>query len=216
RFSIEGNDMMVPMLDLAIEQAAVVGAHEVIIGMAHRGRLNVLTHVVGRPYAAIIAEFEGAHAGFGTTGDVKYHLGAEGTFATPSGQPLNVTLLPNPSHLEFISPVALVNARARQPDRTIRVPQCAPESVLSMLIHGDAAFIGQGVVPETLNLADLLGSRTGGTVHLIANNQIGFTTLPRESRSTRYASDIARGFNIPIFHVNADDPEACLAVIRIA
>lgn len=216
RFSIEGNDMMVPMLDLAIEQAAVVGAHEVIIGMAHRGRLNVLTHVVGRPYAAIIAEFEGAHAGFGTTGDVKYHLGAEGTFATPSGQPLNVTLLPNPSHLEFISPVVLGNARARQTDRKNRVPHRKPESVLPILIHGDAAFIGQGVVPETLNLADLLGYRTGGTVHLIANNQIGFTTLPRESRSTRYASDIARGFNIPIFHVNADDPEACLAVIRIA
>ncbi|HEX6940784.1 MAG TPA: 2-oxoglutarate dehydrogenase E1 component [Longimicrobiales bacterium] len=216
RFSIEGTDMMVPMLDLAIERAAAAGAREVVIGMAHRGRLNVLTHVVGRPYATIIAEFEGAHAGFGTTGDVKYHLGAEGTYATLSGEPLNVTLVPNPSHLEFVNPVVEGISRARQTDRSGREARRDPTAVLPVLIHGDAAFAGQGVVPETLNLARLDGYRTGGTLHIIANNQIGFTTTPREGRSTRYASDLARGFDIPIFHVNADDPEACLSVVRLA
>ncbi|HEX7117900.1 MAG TPA: 2-oxoglutarate dehydrogenase E1 component [Longimicrobiales bacterium] len=216
RFSIEGTDMMVPMLDQAIERAAAAGAREVVIGMAHRGRLNVLTHVVGRPYQTIIAEFEGAHAGFGTTGDVKYHLGAEGTYATLSGEPLNVVLVPNPSHLEFVDPVVEGMARARQTDRSGRDAHRDPNAVLPILIHGDAAFAGQGVVPETLNLARLNGYRTGGTLHIIANNQIGFTTTPREGRSTRYASDLARGFDIPIFHVNADDPEACLSVVRLA
>src|SRR5690606_17804008 len=192
------------------------GVRDVIIGMAHRGRLNVLTHVVGRPYSAIIAEVEGAHAGFGTTGDVKYHLGAEGTYATLSGEPLNVTLVPNPSHLEFVDPVVEGMARARQTDFSSATIRRDPKAVLPVLIHGDAAFAGQGVVPETLNLARVDGYRTGGTLHIIVNNQIGFTTTPRESRSTRYSSDLARGFDIPIFHVNADDPEACLSVIRLA
>jgi 2-oxoglutarate dehydrogenase E1 component len=216
RFSIEGTDMMVPMLDLAIEKAAGAGTREVIIGMAHRGRLNVLTQVVGRPYSAIIAEFEGQHAGFGTTGDVKYHLGAEGTYATASGQPLNVTLVPNPSHLEYVNAIVEGMARARQSDRSGPVLRRDESAVLPVLIHGDAAFAGLGIVPETLNLAALDGYRTGGTLHIIANNQIGFTTEPSDSRSTRYASDVARGYNIPIFHVNADDPEACLAVVRLA
>ncbi|HKJ92205.1 MAG TPA: thiamine pyrophosphate-dependent enzyme, partial [Longimicrobiales bacterium] len=215
RFSIEGNDMLVPMLDLAIEQAATEGAREVVLGMAHRGRLNVLAHVLGRPYAAIIAEFEGLHHGAGT-GDVKYHLGADGTYATRSGEPLTVTMAPNPSHLEYVNPVVEGMARAKQTDRSGTRIEQNDAAVLPVLIHGDAAFAGQGIVAETLNLSALPGYRTGGTLHVIVNNQIGFTTDPAEDRSTRYASDLARGFDVPIFHVNADDPEACLAVVRLA
>ncbi len=207
---------MIPMLDLAVERAAATNARDVIIGMAHRGRLNVLTHVVGRPYSAIIGEFEGEYQEFGTTGDVKYHLGAEGTYATASGEPLNVYLPPNPSHLEFIDAVVQGMARAKQTNRRSQILLRNEAAVLPILIHGDAAFAGQGVVPETLNMARLNGYRTGGTIHLIANNQIGFTTNPSASRSTRYSSDIARGFGFPVFHVNADDPEACLAVMRLA
>jgi 2-oxoglutarate dehydrogenase E1 component len=216
RFSGEGNDLMIPMLDLAVERAAATNARDVIIGMAHRGRLNVLTHVVGRPYTAILSEFEGEHQDFGTTGDVKYHLGAEGTYATASGEPLNVYLPPNPSHLEFIDAVVQGMARAKQTNRHSQLLLRNEAAVLPILLHGDAAFAGQGVVPETLNLARLSGYRTGGTIHLITNNQIGFTTNPSASRSTRYSSDIALGFGFPVFHVNADDPEACLAVMRLA
>jgi 2-oxoglutarate dehydrogenase E1 component len=216
RFSIEGTDMMVPMLDLAIERGAANGAREVVIGMAHRGRLNVLAHVLGVPYADLIAKFEGRHAMTAGTGDVKYHLGAEGTYATRSGEPLTVLLAPNPSHLEFVNPVVEGMTRAKQSDRRHRVLQRHEERVLPILIHGDAAFSGQGVVAETLNLARLNGYRTGGTLHIIANNQVGFTTDPRDARSTDYASDLARGFDVPVFHVNADDPEACLAVVRLA
>lgn len=216
RFSIEGLDMMVPMLDLAIERAAAAGAREVVIGMAHRGRLNVLAHVLGVPYSRLIAKFEGKYAQTGGTGDVKYHLGAEGTYATASGDPLSVVLAPNPSHLEFIDAVVAGMARAKQTDRTGPGPKRNEASVLPIMIHGDAAFSGQGVVPETLNLANLKGYRVGGSLHIIANNQVGFTTDPSEGRSTDYASDLARGFDIPILHVNADDPEACLAVIRLA
>jgi 2-oxoglutarate dehydrogenase E1 component len=215
RFSVEGNDMLIPMLDLAIEQAATAGAREVVVGMAHRGRLNVLAHVLGRPYEKILAEFEGQQLGSGT-GDVKYHLGAEGTYATASGEPLTVTLAPNPSHLEFVNPVVEGIARARQTDVSTRDLSRDPARVLPVLMHGDAAFAGQGVVAETLNLARLRGYETGGTLHIIVNNQIGFTTDPDEARSTNYASDLARGFDIPVFHVNADDPEACLAVVRLA
>ncbi len=216
RFSIEGTDMMVPMLDLAIERAAAAGAAEVAIGMAHRGRLNVLAHVLGVPWAEIIAKFEGRHAHTAGTGDVKYHLGAEGTYATASGTPLTVRLAPNPSHLEFVNPVVEGMARARQTDRSGRELRRDEDRVVPILIHGDAAFSGQGVVAETLNLARLDGYRTGGTLHVIANNQIGFTTDPGDDRSVDYASDLAHGFDIPIFHVNADDPEACLAVVRLA
>jgi 2-oxoglutarate dehydrogenase E1 component len=216
RFSIEGTDMMVPMLDLAIERGAAAGAREVVIGMAHRGRLTVLAHVLGVPYADLIAKFEGRHALTAGTGDVKYHLGAEGTYATRSGEPLTVVLAPNPSHLEFVNPVVEGMTRAKQSNRRQRELRHDPDRVLPILIHGDAAFSGQGVVAETLNIARLSGYHTGGTLHIIANNQVGFTTDPREARSSDYASDLARGFDIPIFHVNADDPEACLAVVRLA
>ena len=216
RFSIEGNDMMVPMLDLAIERAATAGAREVAIGMAHRGRLNVLAHVLGMSYGDIIAKFEGIHAQMAGTGDVKYHLGAEGTYATASGEPLTVMLAPNPSHLEFVHAVIEGITRARQCDRSGPQMKQDENLVVPIIIHGDAAFSGQGVVPETLNLARLRGYRVGGTLHIIANNQVGFTTNPSEARSTDYSSDIARGFDIPVFHVNADDPEACLAVTRLA
>jgi 2-oxoglutarate dehydrogenase E1 component len=216
RFSIEGTDMMVPMLDLAIERAGGAGAREVVIGMAHRGRLNVLAHVLGMPYAELIEKFEGRHAQMAGTGDVKYHLGAEGTYATPSGEPLTVLLAPNPSHLEFVNAIVAGMTRAKQSDRHTRTLRRDEDLVVPIVIHGDAAFSGQGVVPETLNLARLAGYRVGGTLHIIANNQVGFTTNPSEARSTDYSSDLARGFDVPVFHVNADDPEACLAVTRLA
>jgi 2-oxoglutarate dehydrogenase E1 component len=216
RFSIEGTDVMVPMLDLAVERAASRGAREVVIGMAHRGRLNVLAHVLKLPYEKIIAKFEGRHAETAGTGDVKYHLGADTTYATQSGEPLSVQLAPNPSHLEFVDAVVVGMARAKQTDRTVKELKRNEDSVLAIQIHGDAAFAGQGVVPETLNLAQVPAYRVGGSLHIIANNQVGFTTGPREARSTHYASDLARGYDLPIFHVNGDDPEACLAVTRLA
>ncbi|HWV57266.1 MAG TPA: thiamine pyrophosphate-dependent enzyme, partial [Longimicrobiales bacterium] len=178
RFSVEGTDMLVPMLDAAIEAAAADGAERVVLGMAHRGRLNVLTHVLGRPYEAIISEFEGRHAGYGTTGDVKYHLGATGSYTTISGKTLAVELVPNPSHLEFVNPVVEGVARARQTRVDGRTTVRDPQSTLPILIHGDAAFAGQGVVSETLNFALLEGYSTGGTLHIIVNNQVGFTTDP--------------------------------------
>ncbi|MBL0179662.1 MAG: multifunctional oxoglutarate decarboxylase/oxoglutarate dehydrogenase thiamine pyrophosphate-binding subunit/dihydrolipoyllysine-residue succinyltransferase subunit [Gemmatimonadetes bacterium] len=222
RFSIEGLDIMVPMLDLTIELAADAGARDVVLGMAHRGRLNVLVHTVGRPYEALFAEFEGAKQPTGGmtpdggTGDVKYHHGAEGAFVTQGGKAITVALLPNPSHLEFIGPVVDGRARAAQTNRRGREAVVDTTAALPVIIHGDAAFPGQGVVAETLNLGDLAGYHTGGSVHLIANNQVGFTTDPRDGRSTRWASDLAKGFDIPIIHVNADDPEACLAAVRLA
>jgi 2-oxoglutarate dehydrogenase E1 component len=208
--------MLLPMLDLAIERAADSGATEIVIGMAHRGRLNVLAHVLGMSYADMIARFEGRLAATAGTGDVKYHLGAEGTYATRSGNPLTVLLAPNPSHLEFVNPIVEGMTRARQSKRNVPRLERNENLVVPILIHGDAAFVGQGVVTETLNLAKLAGYRTGGTLHIIANNQVGFTTDPHEARSADYASDPARGFDIPIFHVSADDPEACLAVVRLA
>jgi len=223
RFSIEGVDMLVPMLDLVIELAAQQGAREVVLGMAHRGRLNVLAHTVGRPYETIFAEFEGAKStelgGLtpeGGTGDVKYHHGAEGAYKTRSGKVLTVTLSPNPSHLEFVGPVVDGRARAEQTNRRGREAHHDPTAALPVIIHGDAAFAGQGVVSETLNLGALKGYRTGGTIHLITNNQVAFTTDMADSRSTRHASDLAKGFDIPLIHVNADDAEACLAAVRLA
>ncbi len=223
RFSIEGVDLLVPMLDLTIELAAESGARDVVMGMAHRGRLNVLAHTVGRPYETIFAEFEGGRhveAGQltpeGGTGDVKYHHGAEGAYVTSKGKAITVTLCPNPSHLEFVAPVVDGRARARQTQRRGRQAHHDPSSALPVTIHGDAAFAGQGVVAETLNLGSLKGYRTGGTLHVITNNQVGFTTDMDDARSTRYASDLAKGFDIPIIHVNADDPEACLAAVRLA
>ena len=223
QFSIEGLDSLVPMLDDTIELAAEAGAREVVLGMAHRGRLNVLAHTVGRPYGSILVEFEGEQmlskdtaAPEGGTGDVKYHYGASGTYSTRSGRSLTVTMSPNPSHLEYVNPVIEGRARADQTTRKGREPAHDPNAVLPVLIHGDAAFPGQGIVAETLNLQALAGYSTGGTIHVIANNQLGFTTDPHESRSTRYASDLAKGFDIPIIHVNADDVEACIAAVRLA
>src|SRR5207248_2566152 len=203
QFSVEGLDSLIPMLDEAIDLAAEGGAHEVVIGMAHRGRLNVLAHVVGRPYETILREFEGertleavaAHPE-GGTGDVKYHLGAEGARSTPAGD-ITVTLAANPSHLEAVDPVVEGRARAEQTDRATRYGFHEPSVALPILIHGDASFPGQGGVAETLNLSALDGYSTGGTLHLIANNQVGFTTDPSEGRSTRYSSDLAKGFDVP-------------------
>jgi 2-oxoglutarate dehydrogenase E1 component len=222
QFSIEGLDVMVPMLDEAIELAAENGAHEVVIGMAHRGRLNVLAHTLGLGYDSIIREFEGERTidavvatDEGGTGDVKYHLGAEGTRSTPAGE-ITVTLAANPSHLEAVDPVVEGRARAEQTDRSTRYGMHDPSVALPILIHGDASFPGQGEVAETLNLSALDGYSTGGTLHVIANNQIGFTTDPTEGRSTRYSSDLAKGFDIPIIHVNADDPDAAISAVRLA
>jgi 2-oxoglutarate dehydrogenase E1 component len=222
QFSIEGLDVMVPMLDEAVGIAAETGAHEVVIGMAHRGRLNVLAHTLGLGYDSIIREFEGERTieavvatEEGGTGDVKYHLGAEGTRSTPAGE-ITVTLAANPSHLEAVDPVVEGRARAEQTDRSTRYGLHDPSVALPVLIHGDASFPGQGGVAETLNLSELDGYSTGGTLHLIANNQIGFTTDPSEGRSTRYSSDLAKGFDVPIIHVNADDPEAAISAVRLA
>jgi 2-oxoglutarate dehydrogenase E1 component len=222
QFSVEGLDVMIPMLDEAIELAATGGAHEVVLGMAHRGRLNVLAHVVGRPYETILREFEGERtieavvsSEEGGSGDVKYHLGAQGIRSTQSGD-ITITLVSNPSHLEAVDPVVEGRARAEQTDRSSRQGYADPAVALPILIHGDASFAGQGVVAETLNLQALPGYSTGGTLHLISNNQVGFTTDPESGRSTRYSSDLAKGFDIPIVHVNADDPEAALASIRLA
>ena len=223
RFSIEGVDLLVPMLDLVLELSAERGAREVVVGMAHRGRLNVLTHNVGRPEVTIFAEFEGGkkvEGGFAApedgTGDVKYHHGAEGAYKTRSGKAITVALAHNPSHLEFVGPVVDGRARARQTTRRGQEAVQDPSIAVPVVIHGDAAFAGQGVVAETLNLGNLRGYRVGGTIHLITDNQVGFTTDMLDARSTRHASDMAKGFDIPIIHVNADDAEACLSATRLA
>jgi 2-oxoglutarate dehydrogenase E1 component len=222
QFSIEGLDVMVPMLDESIEVAASAGAHEVVMGMAHRGRLNVLAHVIGHPYESILREFEGERAfeavvsdPEGGTGDVKYHIGARGVRHASAGK-IAVSLASNPSHLEAVNPVVEGETRAFQTDRSSPDGAVDPAVALPILIHGDAAFAGQGVVPETLNFQALAGYTTGGTLHIIANNQVGFTTDPNQGRSTRYSSDLAKGFDNPIIHVNADDPEGAIAAIRLA
>jgi 2-oxoglutarate dehydrogenase E1 component len=222
QFSIEGLDVMVPMLDEAIELSAKAGAHEIVIGMAHRGRLSVLAHTLGQPYELILREFEGERSieavvstQEGGSGDVKYHLGAEGVRTTKAGE-ITVALCANPSHLEAVDPVVEGRARAEQTDRSTRAGVHDPGVALPILIHGDAAFAGQGVVAETFNLEGLAGYTTGGTLHLIANNQVGYTTDPAEGRSSRYSSDLAKGFDVPIIHVNADDPEAAISAIRLA
>jgi 2-oxoglutarate dehydrogenase E1 component len=221
QFSVEGLDVMIPMLDETIELAAQSGAHDVVMGMAHRGRLNVLAHTIGMPYEYILREFEGERTldavtadPEGGTGDVKYHLAAHGTRTTENGK-VGVRLVANPSHLEAVDPVVEGRTRAEQTDRSTRSGAHDPSVALPVLLHGDAAFAGQGIVAETLNLHGLEGYSTGGTVHLITNNQIGFTTDPNEGRSTRYSSDLAKGFDVPIVHVNADDPEAAISAVRL-
>jgi 2-oxoglutarate dehydrogenase E1 component len=225
-FSIEGLDAVVPMIDELVTIANRGGAEEVVIGMAHRGRLDVLAHNLGRSVESIMAEFEGAQAlervkrvaaiPHGGTGDVKYHHGAEGLFTTANGETIKIRLYPNPSHLEFVDPVVTGAARAEQTSHSGPILHHNPERAVPLLLHGDAAFPGQGVVAETLNLQSLDGYSTGGTIHLIQDNQVGFTTDPEEGRSTPYASDMAKGFNVPIVHVNADDVEACISAIRLA
>ena len=222
QFSLEGLDVLIPMLDESIELAAASGAHEVVLGMAHRGRLNVLAHTIGMPYEQILREFEGertievvAADVEGGTGDVKYHLGAEGVRPTASGQ-IAVTLAANPSHLEAVDPVVEGMTRAAQTDRSSRDGAHDPTAAMPILLHGDAAFAGQGIVAETFNLYALEGYSTGGTLHIITNNQVGFTTDPAQGRSTRHSSDLAKGFDTPIIHVNADDPEAAISAIRLA
>src|SRR3954463_4459476 len=223
QFSIEGLDMTVPMLDELIQLSAVHGAREVVVGMAHRGRLNVLAHNLGRPYETIFAEFEGASnldavttIPQGGTGDVKYHHGAQGSYGLPDGESILVNLESNPSHLEFVDPVVVGAARAAQTTRQGPHAHRDSAAAVPIQLHGDAAFPGQGVVPETLNLQGLDGYAVGGSIHLITNNQVGFPTDPDDARSTRWASDLAKGFDVPIIHVNADDVAACVSAVRLA
>jgi 2-oxoglutarate decarboxylase len=223
QFSIEGLDMTVPMIDEAIQLAAAHGAREVVVGMAHRGRLNVLAHNLGRPYETIFAEFEGASTmeaitsiPQGGTGDVKYHHGAQGTYQLPNGDSILVNLESNPSHLEYVHPVVVGATRAAQTTRQGPHAHRDTNSAVPIVLHGDAAFPAQGVVAEALNLQAVDGYKVGGTLHLIQNNQVGFTTDPEDARSTRWASDLAKGFDVPIIHVNADDVAACVSAVRLA
>jgi 2-oxoglutarate dehydrogenase E1 component len=225
-FTLEGLDAIVPMLDEAVTLAHRAGAEEVVFGMAHRGRLSVIAHNVGRPVESILAEFEGskqieavkavAAIPHGGTGDVKYHYGHQGIYETSEGEKIAVRLYPNPSHLEFVDPVVVGGARYLQSEFEGARLSHDPKRAVPVLLHGDAAFPGQGVVAETLNLQALRGYTTGGTIHVIQNNQVGFTTDPEDARSTPYAADMAKGFNVPIVHVNADDVEACSAAVRLA
>ncbi len=214
RFSMEGAESVIPMLDFLFNEAASDGVVEGVIGMAHRGRLNVLANTLGKSYEQIFREFEGdidpnSREG---SGDVKYHLGAEGVHQTPGGAHMQLTLASNPSHLEAVDPIVEGMARAKQ----LLINDKNRSLVIPVLLHGDAAFAGQGVVAETLNLSQLKGYRTGGTVHLVINNQIGFTTGPEAARSSVYATDVAKMVQAPIFHVNGDDPEACIRAVKLA
>jgi len=214
RFSLEGGETLIAALDILIEDCPGNGVEEIVMGMAHRGRLNVLANIVGKSYQYLFREFsenyipESIHG----DGDVKYHLGYESTVKTSGGEPIELRLAANPSHLEAVDPVVQGKARARQRIRG----DLERKRVLPLLLHGDAAFAGQGVVAETFNLAKLKGYRTGGTIHIVINNQIGFTTDPRDSRSSRYCTDIAKMIDVPIFHVNGDDPLAVCQVMRLA
>ena len=214
RFSLEGGETTIPLIDEICEAAAEAGLDEVTMGMAHRGRLNVLANIVGKKYSQIFREFEGNidPRTVQGSGDVKYHLGAEGEFLAGSGDQIKVSVAANPSHLEAVDPVLEGIARAKQD----MLNRGADYPVLPLLIHGDAAFAGQGVVAETLNLSQLRGYRTGGTIHVVVNNQVGFTTSPGSSRSSLYCTDVARMVQAPIFHVNGDDPEACIRVARLS
>jgi 2-oxoglutarate dehydrogenase E1 component len=216
RFSLEGGESLIPLLDEILQDSARANLDEVVIGMSHRGRLNVLANIVGKPYEKIFSEFEGhldlksAHG----SGDVKYHLGQAGKFTTPDGEyATTVAVVANPSHLEAVNPVLEGIVRAKQDKIDLKLDGY---TVLPLLVHGDAAFAGQGVVAETLNLSQLRGYRTGGTIHVVVNNQVGFTTAPEYSRSSMYSTDVARMIQAPIFHVNGDDPEAVVRVARLA
>jgi 2-oxoglutarate dehydrogenase E1 component len=213
RFSLEGGEMLIPLLDAVIERAARHGVKEIVLGMPHRGRLNVLANILDKPYGMIFNEFEGnlpkTVAG---DGDVKYHLGFSAEHVAADGHKVHLSLTPNPSHLEAVNPVVEGRMRAKQRrfldrDRKLGIP---------ILIHGDAAFAGQGLVAETLNLSQLPGYKTGGTIHIVVNNQIGFTTSPIEGRSTRYCTDVAKMIEVPIFHVNGEAPEEVVYVAELA
>ena len=214
RFALEGAETALAILEEILERAADGNVHEVVMGMAHRGRLNILANVVGKDVKQIFSEFEGEIDPSSTqgSGDVKYHLGAACVRKTENGREIVVSLSPNPSHLEAVDPVVEGIVRPKQD----RLGDTERERVIPVLVHGDAAFAGQGIVAETLNLSQLDGYSTGGTIHVIINNQIGFTTNPDESRSTPYSTDVARGVQAPIFHVNGDDPEAAIRVVQIA
>jgi len=223
-FSIEGLDVMVPMLEETISMLAEDGTKTAVIGMAHRGRLSTIAHVVNRPYEELLKEFESAASreeapaagDDDATGDVKYHHGAHGEYVTPVGTKITVELASNPSHLEAVDGVVEGMTRCLQTDHGVNPPTLNHEVAAPILIHGDAAFAAQGVVAEVLNLQGLAGYATGGTIHIISNNQVGFTTDPGEARSTRYASDLAKGYDLPIVHVNADDVDACIAAVHLA
>jgi len=214
RFSLEGSETLIPIIDFFLNDAANDDVEEVVLGMAHRGRLNVLANIIGKPLHAIFSEFEdivNPELAQGS-GDVKYHLGASGVYKTIEGKTINVSVASNPSHLEFVNPVVEGMVRAKQK----KINDIEKSKIISLLIHGDAAFAGEGIVAETLNLSQLQGYSTGGTIHIIVNNQIGFTTAPVDARSSVYASDVAKMVQAPIFHVNGDDPEACLWVMKMA
>lgn len=216
RFSLEGADTLIPMLDTMLNHGAAIGVDDIILGMAHRGRLNVLVNTLGKSYHRIFAEFDGNidNSTFHGSGDVKYHLGFTGNHRTPTGKTVNLELMPNPSHLESVNPVVEGASRARQ-DALLASGE-NPKRVMPLLIHGDAAFAGQGVVGETMNMSQLEGYKTEGTLHIIVNNQIGFTTLPKDARSTTYASDLAKMIQAPVFHVNGDDPESAAYAMTTA
>lgn len=215
RFSLEGGETVIPMLNAIIEKGSALGLEEFVIGMAHRGRLNVLCNILHKSYAEIFSEFEEGYIpdSFEGSGDVKYHRGFEAEYTTSHGQKVKISLTPNPSHLEAVDPIVEGQVRARQ---VMRGNGHGKDRVIPLIIHGDASIAGQGVVYETMQLYRLPGYDTGGTVHIIINNQIGFTTLPKDARSTRYCSDIARTFSAPVFHVNAEDPEGCIYATMLA
>src|SRR5712691_254138 len=214
RFSLEGAETLIPMLDIVIEHGAAHGVEEVVIGMPHRGRLNVLVNTLGKSYEAVLSEFEGNvdPSLMMGSGDVKYHLGFSSDYHTKSGKRVHLSLTANPSHLEAVNPVVEGRVRAKQD----RAADTARSRIIPLLIHGNAAFAGQGVVAETLNLSRLRGYSTGGTIHVIVDNQIGFTTNPEDAHSGPYPSDVAKAAQAPIFHVNGDDPEAVVRMARLA
>ena len=214
RFSLEGGESLIPLLDAILDSAAKATLEEVCIGMPHRGRLNVLANIGGKSYGQIFQEFEGHYADNEVhgSGDVKYHLGTKGVFTSDSGETTKVYLAANPSHLEAVNPVLEGIVRAKQDTHGV----AEAYTILPILVHGDAAFAGQGVVSETLNLSKLKGYRTGGTIHVVANNQVGFTTSPHAARSSTYSTDIAKMIQAPVFHVNGDDPESVVRIARLA
>lgn len=210
RFSLEGAETLIPMLSFLIEQASLSDVEEIVLGMAHRGRLNVLANIIHKDYSSIFREFDENYINeeFEGSGDVKYHQGAQGVFITSLGKNILITLAANPSHLESVDPVVEGISYAKA--------VISKKDVLPVLIHGDSSFSGQGVVYETMQLCKLKGYQTKGTIHIIINNQIGFTTNPEEARSTPYCSDLAKTFNCPVFHVNAEDPEGCIQAIILS